>query len=339
MTTLKDVAQIAGVSTATVSYVLTGKKHVSSEIENRIHAAVRQTGYQPNRAARALRTGRTHSLGLIVPDIANPFFPALAQAIEERARREGYALVLIDATYNPEAELQGLAFLEQHSVDGLIWVPSSETLPRRDLPFPAVILDHPTPGFSTICADDQGGGRMQARHAIQLKHERVALLSGPQRLASARERRRGFIEGAQGALTLVLDLHAPFTLKLPREVEQELIARRGEYSFLACGNDNQAVAAMRLFRNAGISVPSDVSVIGFDNNMLAEIVDPGLTTIEQPIREIGSLAVEMALEAVRGKTASEDLIVPVRLNERGSTTEFGVKLSTMRMSPEKRGKR
>ena len=319
MPTLKDVANIAGVSTATVSYVLTGKKRVSPEIETRIRQAVASTGYQPNRAARALRTGRTHSLGLIVPDIANPFFPQLAQAIEDRARREGYALVLIDAANDAEAELQGLAFLEQHNVDGLIWVPSSERLPRRELPFPAVVLDHETPGFSTVCADDSGGGRMQARHALEMGHVHVALLSGPERLQSARERRRGFLETAAQGLDVMLDLHAPFTMSLPRDVERELIRRRNEFSFIACGNDSQAVAVLRALKTAGSRVPEDVSVIGFDNNMLAEIVDPALTTIEQPIRDIGHLAVELALEAMGGSSAPRGLVVPVRLRERHST--------------------
>jgi LacI family transcriptional regulator len=320
MTTLKDVATLSGVSTATVSYVLTGKKRVSAEIELRIRQAVKTTGYQPNRAARALRTGRTHSLGLIVPDIANPFFPQLAQAIEDRARREGHALVLIDARYDPEMELQGLAFLEQHAVDGLIWVPSSERLPRRDLSFPAVILDHEMTGFSTVCADDSGGGRMQARYALETGHSRVALLSGPQKLASARERRRGFLEAATaGGLGVEFDLQAPFALELPREVERELVRHHDRYSFIACGNDIQAIAVLRALRNARVDIPGQVSIIGFDNNMLADIVEPSLTTIEQPIREIGSMAVELVLEAIAGKTQPRGLVVPVRLCERNST--------------------
>ena len=321
MPTLKDVASLSGVSTATVSYVLTGKKRVSPEIELRVRQAVETTGYQPNRAARALRTGRTHSFGLIVPDIANPFFPQLAQAIENRARREGHALVLIDARYDAEMELQGLAFLEQHAVDGLIWVPSSERLPRRDLSFPAVILDQEMTGFSSICADDSGGGRMQARYALETGHSRVALLSGPQKLGSARERRRGFLEAAAGGLSVEFDLQAPFSLELPKEVERELLRHHDRYSFIACGNDIQAIAVLRALRNAGVDIPGQVSIIGFDNNMLADIVDPSLTTIEQPIREIGSMAVELLLEAIAGSTVPRSLVVPVRLCERNSTRQ------------------
>jgi len=316
--TLKDVARVAGVSPATVSYVLSGKKKMSPDVVRKVEEAVRITNYQVNSAARALRTGANKTLGLMIPDITNPFFPHLAQEIKHEARANGYAVMLMDTSYDASTEVEDLQFLIDKGVDGLIWVPGGNGVPSCDFTVPAVIIDHETDGFSTIHADDFGGGRMQARYAGDTGHSRVALISGPQSLKSARERRRGFMEEA-GNLDLILDIECPFDLTLPGDVEEILLSGRKDYTFIGCGNDLIAIAVMRSLKKAGCRIPEDISVIGFDNNMMAGLVDPPLTTINQPIGKISSLAVNMAISAIQNRSGRiESMVVPVSLKERES---------------------
>jgi LacI family transcriptional regulator len=329
MPTLKDVARLADVSTATVSHVLNGKKKVSPEVAERVLRAVSETGYRLNTAARSLRTGRTGILGLIVPDITNPFFPQLAQAVEARAKTAGYATVLLESGYQVDTEAQGLDFLARHRVDGLIWVMSGGP-PRHAQPdFPTVVVDYAPPSWNAVHADDYGGGRLQARFAVEAGHRRVALLWGPLTVTSIQERRRGFLEEAGPHLEIVHECSAPFGLTLPRTTERELLRAQGDYSLIVCGNDMLAVAALRALKRAGLDVPGQVSVIGFDDTSLAQIVEPPLTTIAQPVRRLGNLAVEQLLELISGaQQAPRQQVVPVTLKERGSTRRL-----TLRAAP------
>lgn len=321
MPTLKEVAQAAGVSVATASYVLTGKRRMSDDVMLRVREAAKRLGYQPNRAARALRMGRSHTLGLIVPDITNPFFPQLAQAIEARARAEGYATVLFESGYQSEAEAQALKFLTERDVDGIIWVLSgSGRVPTKRPSIPTVVVDYAPPGWSSVHADDYGGGQLQARFAIEAGHRNVALLWGPLSVTSIQERRRGFLDECVGDLNIVLELESHFTMSLARSVQAKLADRSSEYTLLICGNDVLAAGAMRSLRRAGIEIPDEVSVLGFDDTILCDIVEPSLSTIAQPTRKLGTLSVEMLLRALGDENRPpEVVVVPVRLRERLST--------------------
>jgi LacI family transcriptional regulator len=321
VTTLRDVAKLAGVSTAAASYVLTGKKKMSEEVIERVHQAMSATGYKPNQSARALRTGQTKTLGLIVPDITNPFFPQLAQAIEMRARAEGYATVLMESSYEANTEARELEFLTQRGVDGLIWILSGHgRLPAEKPTVPTVLFDYAPHDWHTIHADDYGGGRMQARFALQAGHTNVALLWGPLSITAIQERRRGFYDESNSKLKIALELESPFSLTLAKGLERKLLAQQDEYSLLVCGNDVLAIAAMKVFKKAGVEIPGKISVIGFDDTPLSDIVDPPLTTIAQPIKKLGSQAVELLLGQIQGrKNLQTSLVVPVSLVERGST--------------------
>jgi LacI family transcriptional regulator len=321
MATLRDVAKLAGVSVATASYVLTGKKRMSEEVEQRIHQAVQQIGFQPNSMARALRTGQSKTLGLIVPDITNPFFPQFAQAVETRARTEGYATVLMESGYEAQTELQNLDFLTSRGVDGLIWTLSgSGRLPSSKPSVPTVITDYAPSGWHSVHADDYGGGRLQARFALQAGHQKVMLLWGLLSITAIQERQRGFYDESAGRLTVVAELESPFSLNLSKSLERKLLSQAKDCTLLICGNDVLAIAAIKAFKRAGIAVPEQVSVIGFDDTPLSEIVEPSLTTIAQPTKKLGSLAVDLLLGQIQGrKDLTPQIIVPVSLIERGST--------------------
>ncbi len=321
MSTIKAVAKHAGVSPATVSHVINGTKRITPEVTERVRQAISEIDYRPNSVARALRTGKSRTLGLIVPDITNPFFPQLAQAVEAQARAKGYATVLLESSYQADTEERGVDFLVSRGVDGLIWTLSgSDRLPAAPPRIPTVILDYAPVDWASVRADDYGGGKMQARFALETGHKNVVLLWGMLSVTSIQERRRGFHDESAGRLNVVEELYTPFSLDLPKAIQRKLVSRRGAYSFLACGNDVLAVGAIKALKAAQMGVPDDVSVIGFDETPLATIVDPPLTTVAQPTKKLGTLAVDLLLNKIRGEASLRtSVVMPVRLIERGST--------------------
>ena len=290
MARLKDVAKAAGVSIATVSNVLNGTKSVTPEVHERVLEAIAALGYQPNLHARSLRTGQSRTLGVVVPDLTNPYFPALVQAIETTARSAGYALIVMDAGNDGERETEALTLLSSYRVAGVIWVPVGDQH-ALTWPFPVVTVDRPVPGCDTVVADHRQGGALVAQHAIALGHRRVGLLSGPRSLASAALRREGFLHAATGRLELVWEHEVPFSSELPPHVSAHL-AEPG-CSLVVCANDAVAVGVLRVVREAGLRVPDELSVIGFDDVPWSGFIDPALTTVRQPLAALGAGAVTM----------------------------------------------
>lgn len=290
MVTLKDVATRAGVSTATVSYVLNGTGSVSPEVAARILEAVEALGYRPNRSARALRTGQSRTLGLVLPDLTNPFFPELAQAVEHAARMKGYAVILIDSREEAEVEEQGFMLLAEYGVEGAIWCPISAQIPARPSS-PTVVIDRPIEGFDLVRADVRRGGALIAEYALELGHQRVGLISGPQHLASARLRREGFLEVARGHLEVVWEVEVAFSRKLNEKAVAVLQAN--EASLIVAANDTLAIGALNVLHTLGKRVPEEVSLLGFDDIPWAELVYPSLSTVKQPLTELGSKAVSL----------------------------------------------
>jgi len=276
MARLKDVAQRAGVSTATVSNVLRGAKPATPAVQLRVLAAAAELGYVPNPHAQSLRTGNSRALGLVVPDLTNPYFPALVQAIETTARSLGYALIVMDAGNDTVREHESLALLASYRVAGVVWVPVDDR-PAVDWPFPIVTVDRPLDGCDAVVADHAQGGALVA--------------AGPHALPSAAARRSGFLRAAEGALEVAWEHEVPFSSDLPPTA----VARLGAHdcSVVVCANDAIAVGALRALREAGARVPEDVSVIGFDDVPWAEFVEPALTTVRQPLAELGAGAVAM----------------------------------------------
>ena len=289
MARLKDVAERAGVSTATVSNVLRGTKAARPDVAARVREAAGELGYVPNPHAQSLRTGHSRAVGLVVPDLTNPYFPALVQAIETTARAHGYALIVMDAGNDGALEDASLALMASYRVAGVIWVPVHDH-PRVDWPFPVVTVDRPLACCDAVVADHLQGGALVARHARACGHRRVGLLSGPRALASAALRRSGFLEAA-GGLEVAWEHEVPFASDLPAAVVARL--RDPDCTLIACANDAVAVGVLRALRDAGTRVPDDVSVVGFDDVPWAEFVEPALTTVRQPLAALGAAAVEM----------------------------------------------
>lgn len=325
--TVKDLATAAGVSMATVSNVLNQRSNVGSAVRAKVLRISRQLGYSPNRAAQAMRTGRTRAIGLILPDLTNPFFPELAQAVESTARRLGLAVCLVDCQGDPGGETYGLEFLEQHAVDGIIWCPVGARLPARPQHGrPVVLIDRPVPGYEVVHSNYQMGGELLARYALRMGHRCVGLLSGPADIESSRQRRLGFVGAFTGRIAW--EVHVGFDGELNSAARTALRNRRGA-SLVVCGNDLIAISAMRCLSEMGVGVPEDVSVTGFDNIRWTDLVQPRLTTIAQPVSQIGARAVELMhqhLDDAAGAASQKGHVVfDVALIERESVRNLGRK--------------
>jgi len=324
MATLKDIARAAGVSIATVSNVVNGTKPATPEVLERVQSAIAALGYVPNPHAQTLRTGSSRTLGLVVPDLTNPYFPALVQAVETTARALGYVLIVMDAGNDAEREHEALTLLAGYRVAGVVWVPVDEGRPLA-WPYPIVTVDRPVPGCDTVAADHHQGGRLIAQHAAARGHRRIGLLTGPRHLPSAMLRRDGFLSALAAGSEVAWELDVPFSSDLPAAVRARL--RQPDCSLVVCANDAVAVAVVRHAREAGWRVPDQLAVIGFDDVPWADFVDPGLTTVRQPLAELGTQAVTMLQRriddpnrAIQQQTLSVELVVR-RSTDSASDTE------------------
>lgn len=319
---LRDVAERAGVSTATVSFVLNNTKHVTAETRARVEQAIIALNYRRSPSALALRTGRHHAVGLLLPDLSNPFFPALAQAVTEAAWQRGLALILVSAGGDPEKEGQAIMALEERT-DGIIWIPgSNKTFPTPAVPM--VVLDRPAPAlaaFDSVSSDHHAGGALAAKLLQRLGRRRIGLLTGPTDSPSAISRRDGFLATLETA-DLLWQCEAPFALELPDHVARSLADPRLDAVFAA--SDVMAIGALRKLKEYGRNVPNDVVLIGYDDIPWSALVEPQLTTIRQPVTALGDCAVATLIARI---AAPEGPVVhhllPVNLVERASTAIKG----------------
>jgi LacI family transcriptional regulator, galactose operon repressor len=343
---IADVARRAQVSTATVSRVLAGRGRARPETRERVFAAARELGYRPSGVARSLRQRATRTLGLIVTDIENPFFPQLVRAVEDAAHDLGYAILLCNAADDPEREAGYLELLVDRWVDGVVIAASSLGGRHRewlaDAPLPIVLVnstDHEI-GLSTISSDNYAGGALAARHLADLGHRRIGLIAGPARNVDGPDRLAGALDALEAtgiSRRDVLLASDEAGVAGGQRAAAEILERHRAVTGLIAYNDLMAIGAMRAIRAAGLRIPDDVSVIGFDDVDLAAFVDPPLTTIAQATSQMGHWAVtQLAAELIERATARADLgpasdpvaptaraavhvILPVRLEIRGST--------------------
>lgn len=318
--TLKDVAREAGVSIAAASYSLNGGGTIGDEVRARVREVAARLGYRPNRSAQSVRTGRNTTLGLLLPDLRNPYFPALAQSVEHAARQAGYTVMLIDTSGVADDELEGMRHLESQGVAGAIWCQTTGAMeaPERPFAMPVVIIGVPDLTHDNVTIEDRQGGRQLARHLLALGHRRFGILAGASVPEGRNERTNGFIEAVEGKGEIVWQERTPFSIDLP-QAAVDRIARR-DVTALMCGNDMLAIGALRAARQLGIPVPDALSVAGFDDIPWASIVTPALTTVEQPVAEMAAVAVTLLLDRLADPARPlRHFKVGVRLVERDST--------------------
>ena len=317
--TLKEVAKAAGVSLASASYAINGAGSVGEATREHILKVAAELGYRPNQSAKAMKTGKTGAIGLILPDLTNPFFPSLAQVVIQAARAHGYSVFLTDTEGSAEAEQRAVSLLVDHGVDGVIWFPIADDGPVGKLieGVPTVVLDRNLPGYDVIQADYAEGGRLAAEHLIAAGHVNIGVISGPHAASSARQRAEGAIAAIRERASLTWHVHNAFSLDLEPAVAQAL-ERRTATAVIA-GADLIAIGAMRHIRSMGQSVPGDVSVVGFDDIPWAQLHTPALTTIDMPVEDMAAAAVETLIRRMGARGEPRRRIVfNVELVERES---------------------
>ena len=324
--TIADVAERAGVSTATVSRVLAGVGRARPETQARVLEAARELDYRPSEVARSLKRRSTQTLGLIITDIENPYFPELVRSVEDAARAAGFSVLLCNAADDPEREASYLDLLVDRRVDGLIIAASSLGVRQGEWlmapPIPVVLVNTAAPDadLPTIMSDNEGGGRVATEHLLALGHRRFGYLMPPPRNVDAPARLAGVRRALtaagvpRDALTIA---HGEALVGGGEAAANDLIDRAPETTAIVAYNDLMAIGALRALRRRGRRVPADTSVIGFDDVPVAAYVDPPLTTISQRTEEMGRWAVTR-LTGEDG-TGPPSVRLPVDLQVREST--------------------
>lgn len=324
MATVKDVAERAGVSISTVSRALSGSSTVNGKTRARVMATARELGYQPNSVARGLRSGITENIGLVTPDIENPFFAAITKGVQARARRVGYDVFMADSDEDPEQELELIASLAKQ-VDGLI-LSGARAESHRILEVigkkPTVIVNRKVEGLPSVLIDNGSGMVQIIDHLQALGHRHVAYAAGPQSSWSANSRLSTMRREAEARpdLALVeLGHFSPFVSG--GHLAADLAIAKG-VTALVCYNDLVAVGALERLRKRGIRVPDQISVVGFDDGLLAELTYPALTTVTIPLNRLGKLTVDLITRRIADPAKDlDDVCVSVGLNIRSSTGE------------------
>jgi len=308
-----DVARLAGVSQSAVSKVLNDPASASipAETRQRILKAVEIVGYQPNVLARSLRVGKTHMLGLIVPDSANPFFAELGKHMEEAAYRQGYSVILCNTGGDPDRESFYTDTLLRQQVDGVIFVAGGNQANclnqalERQIPVVVVDRDLPDCAVDTVLLDNFQGGLLATRHLLALGHRRIGCIAGPSNVTPSAERVLGY-KAALGEYGIAVDdaliRQGNFQLESGWKRAHEILGQAPRPTALFACNDLMAVGALRAAAELGLSVPRDLSVVGFDNIELASYTAPPLTTVAQPTDEIGVKAVTLLIERIQDRT-------------------------------------
>ena len=316
--TIKDVARLAGVSSATVSYVLNNLGKVTPEVDAQVRKAADTIGYRRNSVATALKTGRRNVIGCIFPTLTSPVFPEILQAIQHRAEQLGFATFVVESGRGEGREEEAAQVMAQHGVDGVIAVLDRKPKISDNPRYPIVVIDRRVRGLDSVEADHERGGQLMAEFAFSLGHRQVGLLSGLQDLESSQQRRKGFLDAAKGKLHVVWESEVPLTAQLPDAANRLINERR--VTLLACVNDLVAMGALGALRQAGIRVPKDVSVIGFDNIQWTSWPLIDLTTIHQSLSALGETAVDLLVKRLEHpQREAEHLKLPVSLIERGTT--------------------
>ncbi|MDQ3655599.1 MAG: LacI family transcriptional regulator [Chloroflexota bacterium] len=329
--TIQDVAALAGVSTSTVSNLLNGRvSRMSAATRERIELAMGQLGYQANQAARQLKTGQSPIIGLVIPSVANPFWGAFVQAVEEAAMERGYQVLLGNGGRDPRREQRYAESLWSHGVRGVIFGSSPLSLDyihrlvERGLH--VMVFDRRLQGGDSvmdgISVDNAAGGYMATRHLLDLGHLRIGFLSGPLKTSSRLER----LEGYRNALIDAGIKHDPSLIwagESPTgagDVEGADIGRTGARALLSSEepptglitiNDMYALGAYAGANDLGFRIPEDVSIVGFDDITMAAMLNPPLTTVKQPISEMMRSAVSTLIERLEGSRSGPAHIVTV----------------------------
>ncbi len=323
MSTIRDVAVRAGVSTTTVSHVINGTRKVEPATAARVQSAVDELHYRPNAVARSMRRGRTHTVGIVIPDIANPFFGDLARSLEDHMFEAGYSAIICNSDGDQAKEARYLDVLLSKKVDGLLLIaasqPSEHLVHLVESGPPAIVIDRALGDLPVahVLVENRRGGYLAGRHLLELGHRDIGVIAGPGGLGTSARRLEGFqdaldeagVELADGRL-YVGDFHTASG----RTAMDSWLRRGLPPSAVFAENDLMAIGALSAAHAAGIDVPGGLSVVGFDGIAFGADVTPPLTTVAQSVNDVAAAAVELLFERLRDTATAPRLIeLPVAL--------------------------
>ncbi|HET9553497.1 MAG TPA: LacI family DNA-binding transcriptional regulator [Anaeromyxobacteraceae bacterium] len=331
MATIVDVARRAGVSPSTVSHVLNRTRFVSADARRRVEEAVEALGYRPNALARSLRSGRSHTIGLVLPDSGNPFFAELAREIQLAAYDAGYSVVLCNTENDVEKERGSVALLMRTQVDGIVLVAVDErgdalrSLARQALPVVVMDRERPDLALDTVLTDHRQGGLDATRHLLALGHRRVACVAGPAGLSPSALRLGGYRQALEEAglpYDAALVRHGDFHPASGHAAARALLALADPPTALFACNDLMAFGVLRAAAELDRPVPEALAVVGYDDVELAAFAVPPLTTVAQPRAEMGRAAVRLIASRVADpRLPRQQALLPVSLVVRRSSGE------------------
>lgn len=326
---IKDVAREAGVSTATVSHVMNNTKYVTDVTREKVLRAIKECNYYANAHARTLSSGRSNIIGLLISDISNPFFPELVKSIEDAAFEHGYNVILVNTNYDANRAADYVRRLIELKVAGVALMTTEldltliDELARKQVP--VVLHNFGTAGehMSDVRVDYAGGIEEAVQHLVSLGHRRIAHIAGPNRLRSAAIRREAFLSSVARNLPRAPKppiYEGDFKFEGGRRAAKEILKSGKLATAVVVANDLMALGAMQEFRAAGLKIPQDISIVGFDDITFAALSEPPLTTVRSPRVEIGRKAIEALMATIKGSVQSgEQICIRTFLVARGTT--------------------
>lgn len=314
MATIREVSKHANVSVATVSRVVNGNKWVSDSTREKVLASMEELGYKPNSFAKALATNKSDTFGMVVSDLGGPFFGEMMRAAEDEVRKVGKHMIITSGHDTVESEREAIDFLMQRRVDALLLhldvIPDDEIIKLSDSAnIPVILINRLIPELQDKCVslDNDMGGYIATEHLIELGHKHIACITGPLFKADARSRLAGYRRAIEQA-----GLEYDERLVIESDYQEsggqasiERLRRRGiKFTAVVTQNDHLAIGAMKALKSHGANVPEDVSVVGYDDMVMARYTEPGLTTISTPVEKFGQYAADLALNIEGEKSCS-----------------------------------
>ena len=329
MPTIQDVAKAAGVAPITVSRVLNNSGYASEETRARVEAAIAALGYVPNTLARGLRSKRTQTLALIMTDITNPFFTLIARGVEDTASNAGYTVIFCNTDESEAEEEKYVNIIVQKQVDGVLLVPacsnskSVKFLQSNEIP--VVLIDRSIPDIPTdlVRCNSAEGAYNLVRYLIELGHQRIVTITGPHVVSTSEDRASGYEQAMiEAKLERYIQVYyGPFTHESGYELTGQALALDPHPTAIFGANNFISIGVLKALRDAGLRVPEDVSVVGFDDLPVSLIVDPILTVVSQPAYEMGSKATDLLLKRISAQLPEEihEVVLPTEIITRQSS--------------------
>jgi LacI family transcriptional regulator len=316
MTTIKDVAKLAGVSIATVSATINGTATVSERLSRRVREAIDVTGYSPHGIARSLRLGRSRSIGLVIGDISNPLHTAIARAVEARAQEAGYLVIVASSHDDEHRELQLLQLLREQQVAGILLTPTGHgdrylAALAQMAGLPIIQIDRllPNSPFDAVLIDNVAAARMVTEYLIRLNHRRIAMVYGQPAHSTTQARLQGYRETLRSAgisPDAALELAADLRVEAAYEVVQRLMSQPEPPSAIFAANNLMLLGAFQAVLDMGFRCPEQISIAGVDDFSWSTAVRPRLTTVSQPLEDLGTQAVDLLLGRIQQKIDRAD---------------------------------